>query len=217
MMRFLLSKALRRSETKLGCYRTDKLLKATLKAWWSGSDRGAEKMTQPEHLPLVLVAAVARNGVIGGGNRLLWHLSSDLKHFRAVTWGKPLLMGRKTFASIGRPLPGRETIVLTRAADFRAEGVLVAQDLAAALALATHRGLAMGAPEIVVAGGGDLYSQLIGRAARLAITLVDLAPHGDAYFPKIDPAMWRETARQPHPAGSGDDSAFAFAEYERMC
>jgi dihydrofolate reductase len=174
-------------------------------------------MTEAGPLPLVLVAAVARNGVIGGKNRLLWRLSSDLKHFRTITWGKPLLMGRRTFASIGRPLPGRETIVLTRAVDFHAEGVLVAHDLDAAVALATRRGRAMGAAEIIVAGGGDLYAQLIGRAARLAITEVDLAPAGDAYFPKIDPALWREIGRLPHPAGPGDEAAFAFVDYAPMC
>jgi dihydrofolate reductase len=168
-------------------------------------------------LPLVLVAAVARNGVIGGDNRLPWRLSSDLKHFRAVTWGKPLLMGRKTFASIGRPLPGRETIVLTRAADFHAQGVLVARDLDTALDLATQRGRAMGAAEIVVAGGGELYGQLIGRATRLAITEVDLAPQGDIHFPPIDLSVWREAGRQSHPIGPGDEAAFAFVEYARMC
>ena len=174
-------------------------------------------MIEPTPLPLVLVAAVARNGVIGGGNQLPWRLSSDLKHFRAITWGKPLLMGRKTFASIGRPLPGRETIVLTRAADFRADGVFVAHDLGSALELATERGRAMGAKEIILAGGGELYAQLIGRAARLAITEVDLAPEGDAYFPAIDPAIWREVARQAPGSVPGDEAAFAFVDYARMC
>ena len=143
---------------------------------------------------------------------MLWRLSSDLKHFRTITWGKPLLMGRLTYAAIGRPLPGRETIVLTRAADFHAEGILVAHDLDSAIALATRWGLAMGASEIIVAGGGELYAQLIGRAARLAITEVDLAPVGDAYFPKIDPAVWREVGRIAHPAGPGDEAAFAFVD-----
>lgn len=179
----------------------------------SGSSAGHDTAC----LPLVLVAAVARNGVIGGENRLLWHISSDLKHFRAITWGKPLLMGRRTFVAIGRPLPGRETIVVTRAADFHAEGVLVAHDLDAALALATRRGLAMGASEIIVAGGGDLYAQLIGQAARLAITEVDLAPAGDVYFPEIDPAVWREVGRIGFPAGPSDEAAFAFVDYARMC
>ena len=168
-------------------------------------------------LPLVLVAAVARNGMIGGENRLLWRLPSDLKHFRAITWGKPLIMGRKTFASVGRPLPGRETIVLTRAVDFRPEGVLVAHDLEAALTTARERGAAMGATEIVVAGGGELYAQLIGRADRLAITEVDLAPEGDAFFPAIDRSRWREVARQAPPRAAGDEAGFAFVDYARMC
>lgn len=177
------------------------------------SEFGAKYDAAP--LPLVLVAAVARNGVIGNGNRLPWRLTSDLKHFRTITWGKPLLMGRLTYAAIGRPLPGRETIVLTRAADFHAEGIRVAHDLNSAIALATRWGLAMGASEIIVAGGGELYAQLIGRAARLAITEVDLAPVGDAYFPKIDPAVWREVGRIAHPSGPGDEAAFAFVDYAR--
>ena len=170
----------------------------------------------PLLLPLVLVAAVARNGVIGDKNRLPWHISSDLKHFRTITWGKPLLMGRRTYAAIGRPLPGRETIVLSRTTDFHAEGVCVAHDVESALALATRRGLAIGASEIMVAGGGELYAQLIGRAARLAITEVDLAPAGDAFFPPIDPAVWREVGRMAHPAGPGDEAAFAFVDYARI-
>jgi dihydrofolate reductase len=168
-------------------------------------------------LPLVLVAAVARNGVIGGENRLLWRLPSDLKHFRAITWGKPLIMGRKTFASIGKPLPGRETIVLTRAVDFHREGVFVAHDLDAALAIAQARGAAMGAQEVVVAGGGELYAQLIGRAERLAITEVDLAPEGDAFFPSIDRSQWDEVARLVPPPAPGDEARFAFVDYVRVC
>ena len=168
-------------------------------------------------LPLVLVAAVARNGVIGGENQLLWRLPSDLKHFRAITWGKPLIMGRKTFAAIGRPLPGRETVVLTRAADFHPEGVLVAHDLETALAIAQERGVAMGAAEVIVAGGGELYAHLIGRSERLAITEVKLAPQGDAFFPPIDRSQWREVGREAPPQAVGDEVGFAFVDYARMC
>jgi dihydrofolate reductase len=165
--------------------------------------------------PLLLVAAVARNGVIGADNRLLWRLSSDLKRFKVRTLGKPLVMGRKTFESIGRPLPGRETIVVTRDQNFSAEGVLVAHDLAAALALAEDRAAAMGADAVVIAGGGELYAQTIDAADRLALTEVALAPNGDAVFPRIDPALWREVRREPGVRGPNDDADFAFVDYER--
>ena len=140
-------------------------------------------------LPLVLVAAVARNGVIGGRNRLLWRLPSDLKRFKVLTMGKPLVMGRKTFESVARPLPGRETIVVTRDHRFSAEGVRVAHGLEEGLALAVERAAAMGAGAIVVAGGGELYAETIDRADRLAITEVALEPEGDARFPPIDPCF----------------------------
>ena len=107
-------------------------------------------------LRLVLIVAVARNGVIGGDNRLLWRLKGDMAHFRRCTMGKPMIMGRKTFASIGRPLPGRETIVLTRDPGYRQEGVRVAPDLSAAFALAAEAAQRLGADEIVIAGGGEI-------------------------------------------------------------
>ncbi len=115
-------------------------------------------------VPLVLVAAVARNGIIGAKGGLPWRLSSDLKRFKALTWGKPLVMGRKTFESIGRALPGRETIVVTRDPAFAPSGVLVAHNLDAALDLAAERASAMGADEIIIGGGGEIYAQTIARA-----------------------------------------------------
>jgi dihydrofolate reductase len=166
--------------------------------------------------PLVLVAAVARNRAIGRDNKLLWRLKSDMAHFRACTMGKPILMGRKTWDSIGRPLPGREIVVVTRDPTFQAEGVLVASDLGAARALAGKRADAMGAGEIVVAGGGEIYAALIDRARRLRITEVDLAPEADAFFPVIDTGVWRETSREHHAAGAGDEAAFDFVDYERV-
>jgi dihydrofolate reductase len=163
--------------------------------------------------PLILVAAVARNGVIGADNRILWRLPSDLKHFKALTMGKPLVMGRKTYQSIGRLLPGRVTIVVTRDRRFSPEGALVAHSLEGALALAAERASAMGADAIVIAGGGQLYAQTIGRAARLAITEVALEPEGDARFPPIDPAVWREIRREHGVRGPRDEADFAFVEY----
>ena len=166
-------------------------------------------------LPIVIVAAVARNNVIGGGNRLLWRLSSDLKRFRQITWGKPLVMGRKTFESIGKPLPGRETIVVTRDPSFHPEGVHVVHSLEAAMDLAAVRARDMNAAEIIIAGGGDIYAQAMPFADRLEVTHVELSPEGDAFFPRIDPAEWSVVSRVAQPAGSGDEAAHAFCVYER--
>jgi dihydrofolate reductase len=164
---------------------------------------------------IVIVAAVARNNVIGGGNALLWRLSSDLKRFRQITWGKPLLMGRKTFESIGKPLPGRETIVVTRDPSFHPEGVHVAHSLDAAMDLAAVRAREMNAAEVVIAGGGDIYAQAMLLADRLELTHVDLSPDGDAFFPQVDPSEWSVVSRVAQPAGQGDEAAHTFCVYER--
>ncbi len=166
------------------------------------------------HLPIILVAAVAKNNVIGGGNTLLWRLSSDLKRFKALTWGKPLIMGRKTYDSIGLPLPGRETIVITRDRSFKAEGVHCAHSLEAALDLAEACARDLGAAEIIIAGGGEIYTQAIGGADRLEITRVNLEPEGDSYFPAIDPRKWTLAASERHLAGPGDEADFEFCVYE---
>ena len=165
--------------------------------------------------PLVLVAAVARNGVIGANQGLPWRLSGDLKRFKALTWGKPMLMGRKTYLTIGRALPGRETIVVTRDPDFSAPGVVVAHGLEGALDLAAERARVMGANEIIVAGGGEIYAQTIGRAGRLLITEVALDAKGETLFPPIDQAHWREVSREKGKRGPQDEADFAFVEYER--
>jgi dihydrofolate reductase len=166
-------------------------------------------------VPLAIIAAVARNGVIGGNNQLLWKLRSDMHHFRAITMGKPMIMGRRTWDSIGRPLPGRETIVVTRESAFQAPGAHVAHDLDGAIALGQEVAERLKAPEIMVAGGGELYGLLLDQCAALHITQVDLAPEGDAYFPAIDPARWREAARVAHDPGPGDEAGFSFVDYVR--
>ena len=168
-------------------------------------------------LPLVLIAAVARNGAIGRDNRLLWRLRGDMAHFRANTMGHPVIMGRKTWDSIGRPLPGREIVVVTRDTGFAApaESVHVAHSLEAALALAQTRARAMGAAAVMVAGGGEIYRALLHRADRLVRTAVDLAPEADAFVPAVDPAVWEEVAREPHESGQGDEAGFAFVTYVR--
>jgi dihydrofolate reductase len=164
---------------------------------------------------IILVAAVAENGVIGRGNALPWRLKSDMAHFRSLTMGKPVVMGRKTYRSIGRPLPGRTVIVASRDRGFATPGVLVAPSLEAALAAARGDALRRGATSIIVAGGADLYAQAMPLAARLDITYIHRAVDGDAYFPAIDRRIWHEIARDEHAAAPGDDAAFAFVTYER--
>ena len=164
-------------------------------------------------MTLSLVAAVARNGVIGGGNKLLWRLSTDMKRFRALTMGKPLIMGRKTYESVGKPLPGRQTIVVTRDRSYAVEGAHVVGDVEEALALAAR--LAGREGEIISAGGGEIYEQTIGRADRLFITEVDLAPEGDVRFPAIDTAVWREVQREKPARSERDEADFVFVEYEK--
>jgi dihydrofolate reductase len=166
-------------------------------------------------VPLAIVAAVARNGVIGANNGLPWRLSSDMKRFKALTWGKPLVMGRKTYLSISRALPGRETIVVTRDPAFAPAGVNIAHELEAALDLAAQRAGAMGAEEIIVAGGAEIYAQTMARASRLYITEVALDAVGDARFPPIDPSQWGEARRRKGDRGPCDEADFAFVDYER--
>jgi dihydrofolate reductase len=161
------------------------------------------------------VAAVADNGVIGRDNRLIWRLKSDLKRFRALTWGKPLVMGRKTYQSIGKPLPGRTTIVVTRDPGFSAEGVAVAHDWKAAKAAARKAAAAMGAGEACVAGGAEIYALALPEAARLHLTLVHAAPEGDTLFPDFDRAAFAEARREGHPAGPDDEHPFTFLDLVR--
>jgi len=172
-------------------------------------------MTISANPRLTLVAAVGRDMSIGADNRLPWRLRTDLRRYREITMGKPMVMGRKTFQSIGKALPGRETIVVTRDSGFAAPGALVASGLEAALALAATRARAMATDEIIIAGGADIYRQVIDRADALRITEVDLSPGGDAFFPAIDPAIWAETSRESHTAGPEDEAAFAFVNYVR--
>jgi dihydrofolate reductase len=164
----------------------------------------------------VLVAAVARNGIIGANGGLPWRLSSDLKRFKALTWGKPLVMGRKTFDSIGRALPGRETIVVTRDPTFAPSGVLVVHNLDAALDLAAERADAVGADDIIICGGAEIYAQTIARAHHLFVTEVALDAEGEARFPPINPHEWRETSREIGDRGPRDDADFAFVSYKRI-
>jgi dihydrofolate reductase len=171
--------------------------------------------TARHRVAIVLVAAVADNGVIGRDNGLPWRLSSDLKRFKALTIGKPVLMGRKTFLSIGRPLPGRTNIVISRNAEFAAPGVLVAGDLEAALDAARGDALRRGAGEIAVIGGTEIFAQCMPLADRLEITHVHARPHGDSCFPPIEAPRWREQTRIAQAAGAKDETSFDFVTYVR--
>ena len=173
----------------------------------------AARATKPP--TIVLVVAVARNGVIGRAGRLPWRLPTDLKHFKALTMGKPVVMGRKTFASIGRPLPGRENIVVSRDPSFAAPGAHVCTSVEQALALASRIGEATGGDEIAVLGGRDIFEATLPRAARVYLTEVDAAPEGDTWFPSLDPAHWVETARRAPPRATGDEHATVFVDYAR--
>ena len=155
-----------------------------------------------------LVAACARGGVIGLNNTLPWHLPADLKHFKAITTGKPVVMGRKTYESIGRPLPNRDNIVLTRQADWQAEGVRVVTSLSEALTVATS------AAEICIIGGGELYQQAISIATHLSLTEIDADFVGDAHFPVVSATLWQEISRERHFNEAGPWH-YDFVEYQR--
>jgi dihydrofolate reductase len=164
---------------------------------------------------ITLVAAVSENGVIGRGDALPWRLRSDMQHFRAVTMGKPVIMGRKTFLAIGKPLAGRTNIVVSRDPTYAAPGILVAPNLGAAIAAARGDALRRQVGEIIVAGGADIYAQTMPLAGRIVLTYIHRAVEGDAYFPAIDGRIWHEIARDERKAAADDDAAFAYVTYER--
>lgn len=166
-------------------------------------------------IALVLVVAVAENGVIGQGGRLPWRLKSELAHFRRVTMGKPIVMGRRTYLSIGRPLPGRTNIVVTRQSGYRPDGVLVFHSLAGALDHAQQIAAADGVDEVMIGGGGEIYREAMPLAERLYVTHVAVSPSGDARFPLIDPKQW-EVEAEPELLRTERDSAdFTVKVYRR--
>ena len=165
-------------------------------------------------MQIVLIAAVADNGVIGQGGTMPWRLKSDMRHFRALTTDKPVVMGRKTYLSLSiKPLPRRTSIVVTRDPAFTAPGVLVAPSLEAALQAARGDALRRAADAIMVIGGGEIYAQAIPFADRLEITQIHASPQGDVRFPAIDPALWHESTRESHAAGPDNDAGFDFVTY----
>lgn len=164
--------------------------------------------------PLVIVAAVARNGAIGRNNALPWTMPGDLARFRDLTMGRPMIMGRRTFEAIGRNLAGRESIVVSRAGAVEpAPGVHCVGDPEAALRLAEDRAAAMEADAVALIGGAALFAALMPRCARLAMTFVDLAPEADTFFPPIDPYVWAESSRAYPPRDPRDEADCAFVDY----
>jgi len=164
---------------------------------------------------LVLVVAVAENGVIGRAGGLPWRIRADLRKFRLVTMGKPLIMGRKTFESIGRVLDGRDSIVVTRRKDLGADRLLVAYSLQEALAMGRGRAAARGALELCVIGGAELFAETLPIADRLYMTHVAAAPEGDVFFPPFSRADWSEISREELPFSEGDTVRAAYAVYHR--
>lgn len=167
-------------------------------------------------LPLVMVVAVAENGVIGREQQMPWRISGDLKHFKAVTMGKPVVMGRKTFESIGKPLPGRTNFVLTNDRRWHAEGAVVAHSLDEILRLANEDAKKAGAREIAIIGGSSLFRELLPSVSKIELTEVHAAPEGDIYFPAFDRAAFRETRREGPMQGEKDEYAYSVVTLERI-
>jgi dihydrofolate reductase len=165
---------------------------------------------------IILLVAVAENGVIGAGGAIPWRLKSDMQRLKAMTMGKPIVMGRKTFESFPRrPLPGRTNIVVTRDASYRAAGAVVTTSFADARAVARGDALRRSAGEIAVIGGADIYAQWMESADRLEITEVHARPEGDTWFAAVDAAIWQEVARVRNPAGPDDSADFSYVTYRR--
>ncbi|ENN87696.1 dihydrofolate reductase protein [Rhizobium freirei PRF 81] len=162
-----------------------------------------------------IVVAVSRNGIIGRDGDMPWRLSSDLKRFKAMTLGKPVIMGRKTFQSIGRPLPGRPNVIITRDEGFSAGGVTTAHSLDEAVDIASRLAVESGADEICILGGGEIYRQSIALADRLLVTHVETDVDGDTSFPVIDPALWQVESELAVPAGEKDSYPTRFVVYLR--
>jgi dihydrofolate reductase len=162
-------------------------------------------------MKLTIIAAVANNNVIGMNNQLIWHLPADLKHFKEITMGKTLIMGRKTFESIGKPLPGRKTIIVTRNSDYYAEGCEIASNLKDALCKVKEES------EVFVAGGGEIYRQVINLhfTRKMHITRVYANFEGDSYFPEISTEKWELVEREDKPIDEKNPYPFAFLTYKR--
>jgi dihydrofolate reductase len=173
-------------------------------------------VTHPLRPLVAFVVAASRNGVIGSHGKLPWRLSSDLKFFKTITMGKPLVMGRKTWESLpNRPLPGRDNIVITHQRGYEAPGATVAADPQAALSKAEIFARSAGSAEIAVIGGGEIFSALLPRADRIYLTEVDLEVEGDTFLPRLDPVHWREVSRERFSRGERDEADFVIRTLDR--
>ena len=171
-------------------------------------------MRESDGLPVAIVVAVADNGVIGRGNALPWDLPDDLQHFKRTTMGRPIIMGRKTFESIGRPLPGRLNIILTRDSTWQAPGVSVATSMEQAVEVAEGQALIDGADSVMVIGGAEVYQQALPFTSRAFLTRVHGNVHGDAFFDLDQIASWRELSRIEVSAGDRNSHDFSVIELE---
>jgi dihydrofolate reductase len=166
-------------------------------------------------MEIVLIVAVADNGVIGSAGAIPWRLKTDQQRLKAMTMGRPVVMGRKTFVSLRRPLPGRTNIVVTRDANFRSPGAVVTTSFAAARAVAIGDALRRSVTELAVIGGAEIYAQWMDIADRLEITEVHARPEGDTYFAAIELAHWEEVARARNSSGLDDSADFSYVTYRR--
>lgn len=162
-------------------------------------------------MKISMIAAMAHDRVIGKDNQMPWHLPADLAHFKRVTLGKPVLMGRKTFESIGRPLPGRRNLVISRNPDYQAEGIEVVGSVEAALALLASSSV----EELMVIGGGHLYAEMLPSADCLYLTQIDLAVEGDTRFPAFDDGQWQRIDCESHPADEKNPHPYSFETWQR--
>lgn len=167
-------------------------------------------------MDISLIVAVSENGVIGRDNDLPWKLSSDLKRFKRLTMGKPIIMGRRTFDSIGRPLPGRSNIIVSRDEGFGAEGISVVHSIAQASELGELEAIKAGVTEYMVIGGAEIYRLFLPFATKLYYTLVKMTIEGDAFFPPVDPRIWQEAHSEDVAEGEADSAAHRFIIYEKI-
>ena len=180
----------------------------------AGAGRSGILAPMKKTLPLSLIAALGENRVIGVDNSMPWHLPADFKYFKANTLGKPIIMGRKTWDSLGRPLPGRLNLVVSRQTGLQLEGAEVFASLDAAVARAQAWAVEQGVSEVMLIGGAQLYTQGLADADRLYLTRVGLSPEGDAWFPEFDQSQWTLVSNEPHAAEDGKP-AFSFEVWER--
>jgi dihydrofolate reductase len=174
-------------------------------------------MNNSDKTSVALIVAMASNRVIGRNNQLPWYLPNDLKYFKATTMGKPIIMGRKTYESIGKPLPGRTNIVLTTNKNFSAEGVKVVHSVEQALSVADAVAALEGAQEVMVIGGAEIYSLMLPTADRLYLTEVKAEVDGDAFFPELDWSAWQERGREDFAAEGPNPFDYSFVVFDRGC